>query len=306
MLLLPDAKLLLLLRHSQLFEAEVGVDFVDNSLNDSVHLRAVAVIRCADVIYAVVANERCHLLASSLILRIVDRDGVSAKVLHEAHTRDVGRSVTHIYHIAEWHGTFTLLDVAIDHRAVEYRLHALVDLEDKLCLVGVVDRHSGPIGDAVDIVEELAGVNLAELVSNLRTLDNLGQTRRVDIVHHIQSSLSSIGVDAREPLFDALIELNPATRLLECFATQRESLGLCLLNHLGHVCKDAVGILLLGKRVSLVPKLLVALANGRDKVILLHIARREGAVKIVNKCYCRSIAHSFSIFTLKDTKNMIY
>ena len=130
----------------------VGADLVDNRLNHSINLRIFTIIRRADVIHTIIADQRRHILARTLILRIVDRDRVTAKVLHQTHTRDVGHTVADIDHIAERHGAVLLLDVAIDQRAVVDRLHALIDFEDKLRLVGVVHRHTGPISDTVHIV----------------------------------------------------------------------------------------------------------------------------------------------------------
>ena len=93
----------------------------------------------------------------------------------------------------------------------------------------------------------------------------------------------AVAVDAAEPVAHARIERDAPPRLLEGLAAQREPLGLRLLNHAGHVGEHHVGILLLGQRVGLRPELLVALAHGRNEVILLHVAGRERAVEIVNQ-----------------------
>ena len=129
------------------------------------------------MVYSVVTYQRIHLVALALILRIIDSNRVAAEVLHKAHTRDIGSTVAYVNHTREWHGARFLLHIAVYELCVIYRLHAFVDLEDKLRLVGVVYRYSRPICDAVHIVEERAGVYLLEAVGNLRTLDNLLQAR---------------------------------------------------------------------------------------------------------------------------------
>ena len=87
--------------------------------------------------------------------------------------------------------------------------------------------------------------------------------------------LGAVAVDAPEPLLHAAVERHAAPRLLEGLTAQRQPLRLGLLDHPGHVGEDHVGILLLGQRVGLGPELLVALADGRNEVILLHVARES-------------------------------
>ncbi len=252
------------------------------------------------MVHAVVANQRVHLLTLARLRRVVDGDGVSAEVLHEAHARDVCRSVADVYHVRERHGARFLLHVLVHEFGIVDRFHTLVYLEDKLRLVGIVHRHGRPVGDAVHIVEERAGVNLAELVGDCRALDNLFQTRRVDIVQNLDSALLAVCVHAVEPLLHTRVESHAATRLLKGFATERQPLRLRRLNHSRHVCQNLVGVLLLGEVVRLRPELLVALADGRNEVVFLHVARRQSAVEVVDKCYREAIfrvfCHSFRDF----------
>ena len=143
-------------------------------------------------------------------------------VLDQAHAGDVGGAVADVDHAAERHGPLVLGDVAVDLRGVRHRFDALVDLEDELRLVGVVDRHGRPVGDAVDIVEERAGVDLAEFAGDFGALDDLFQSGGVDVVEDADAALGAVAVDAPEPLFHAPEEGHFAARLLERFAAQRQ------------------------------------------------------------------------------------
>ena len=104
----------------------------------------------------------------------------------------------------------------------------------------------------------------------------------------------AVGVDPREPLPDALVERHAAARFLERLAAQRQPLRLGLLDHACHVGQHHVGVLPLGQRVGLGPELPVALAHGGDEVVLLHVARRERAVEIVDEGYGESEIHRHS------------
>ena len=98
---------------------------------------------------------------------------MAAGVLHQPHAGNVGRSVAYVNHVFERYGALVFGDVAVHQLAVENRLDAFVYLEDELRLVGVVDRHGGPVGDAVDVVEKRAGIDLPELVCDLSSFDDL-------------------------------------------------------------------------------------------------------------------------------------
>ena len=233
---------------------------------------------------AVVADERRQVLAPHLRRRgVVDGDRVPTEVLHQPHTGNVGRPVAHVDHTAERDGTFALLDILIDQLAVRHRLDALVDLEDELRLIGIVDRHAGPVGDAVDVVEERAGVDLAELGRDGRPLDHLLQARRIDVVQHAHAPRGGVGVDAAEPLLHARKEPDVASRLLERLAAQRQFARARRFEHLGHVGKRHVGVLLLGQRIGVVPELPVALADGGNEIVLLHVAGRQRTVEVVDQ-----------------------
>ena len=99
---------------------------------------------------------------------------------------------------------------------------------------------------------------------------------------NIDSTLCTIGIYAVKPLCHTWIELYIATTLLKSLTTQRDTLCLRLTNHQRHIGQNLVSILLLSKVVCLTPKLLIALSDSRNKVVLLHIAGSQCAVKIVN------------------------
>ena len=115
----------------------------------------------------------------------------------------------------------------------------------------------------------------------------------------------SAGVDARKPLFDPREERHAAARILKRLAAQRQALRLGLLDHPGHVREDHVGVLLFGQRVGLGPELLVALADGRNEVVFLHVARSERSVEVVDQCYGKSEFHRFQSFDFKAAKNQM-
>ena len=279
----------------QLCEAVVEDYLVDDGLNDYVDLRLLGVVGGTYVVYAVIANKVVEDVALSLDLWVKDRYGVSAEVLHELHTGNVGRSVAKIYHSAEGYGALALLHEAVDILGVEYRLHALVYLEDELRLVGIVHCHCGPVGYAVDIIEERACVYVLELVGYGRALDYLLQARGVDVVEYAHATLRTIAIDTSEPLLHATKEGDVATRFAEGLAPERQPLRLCRLEHACHICEHLVGILLLGKGVGLVPELYVALAHGGDEVVLLHISRCQRAVEVVDKGYGNHIFHNLCL-----------
>lgn len=103
----------------------------------------------------------------------------------------------------------------------------------------------------------------------------------------------------------SLTPLKSVTRRPDSWNASRlseESLRLGLLDHPRHVRKDHVGVLLLGQRVGLGPELLVALADGRNEVVFLHVARSERSVEVVDQCYGKSEFHRFQSFVLKLLK----
>ena len=142
-------------------------------------------------------------------------------------------------------------------------------------------------------------------MGDLRSLDDLLETRRVDVVEDADAPFFAVAVDPGKPLPDAVEERHAASRLLERLAFERESLRLGLLDHPCHIRKDHVGVLLLGERVGLGPELLVALADGRNEVVFLHVARSERSVEVVDQCYGKSEFHRFQSFDFKAAKNQM-
>ena len=166
----------------QLREAMVELYLLDDGLNHDIYLRALGVVGRTNVVYAVVADKVVKHCTLPLLLGVIHSDGVASEVLDQLHTGNICRSITEIYHTPKWYRTLRLLHKAVDILGVEYRLYALVYFEDKLCLVSIVYRHCWPIGYAVDVVEERAGVDILKLVSYGSSLDNLLKARGVDVV----------------------------------------------------------------------------------------------------------------------------
>ena len=81
-------------------------------------------------------------------------------------------------------------------------------------------RHSWPVGDAIDIVEERAGIDILKLVGNGSALDNLLETRRVDIVQDVDATLSAILIDTLEPLDYTIVESYVTSRFAEGLTAQ--------------------------------------------------------------------------------------
>ena len=121
-----------------------------------------------------------------------------------------------------------------------------------------------------------------------------------------QTLFFGISVHAREPRLDAGVVSYAPARLLKGLAPQREALALRLLYHAGHVGEHGVGILLLGQRVGLAPELLVALADGRNEIVLLHVARGQRAVEIVYQGHGRFLFHKKSLFAVRRCRHGVF
>ena len=88
----------LLACYLQLGEALVHNNLIDYGLNHDIHLRILRVVGRAYMVYAVVADKLVEHHALTLLLGIVDSDGVTSKVLHKLHAGDICRTVAEVYH----------------------------------------------------------------------------------------------------------------------------------------------------------------------------------------------------------------
>ena len=96
----------------------------------------------------------------------------------------------------------------VDQSMVPDAHHALVDLEQELCLCRVVHCDSRPDSLPV-LVQEGAGKHFLELVVYLRALDHFRKTGGVDVMLYLQSALTAVVVDEAEPFLHSGIQLEP-------------------------------------------------------------------------------------------------
>ena len=66
----------------KLLKTQVGSNLVDDGLDKGIHLGACGVVRLADIVHTIVTNEGIHLTTLVLVLGVIDRNGVTAVVLH--------------------------------------------------------------------------------------------------------------------------------------------------------------------------------------------------------------------------------
>ena len=185
----------------------------------------------------------------------------------------------------ELHGPLLLLEVLVHQFRIAHRFDTLVYLVDELRLVGIVHPHGGPIGSAFVVVQERTRVDVLELPGDVRPFENFLDAGGVDVVLYVNAPPGAVCVDAAEPLPHAPVIGYLAPRLAERFPLERKPFPAGALNHLRHIGQYRVGILRLGYHVALLPKLGRTLADGRNKVVLLHVAGCQRTVKVVYQRY---------------------
>ena len=151
----------------------VGGNLVENGLHEFLHTAALGVVGGRNHRHPVLFEQQLGLLVSLLRFGVVDTNRVASAVAHQTHAGDVGCSVANVDHVLEGHGALRVGHEGIYQVRVAHAIDALVDFVDKLRLVGVVDSHGGPIGVAIVVVEEFAGVDFLEFARNGSALDNL-------------------------------------------------------------------------------------------------------------------------------------
>ena len=123
---------------------------------------------------------------------------------------------------------------------------------------------------------------MLELPGDGRALDNLFQAGGIDVMLDDHPVLLAIGIHVAEPLPHALVQLDIRAIPAESFPGEPDSVLAGLVVHQFHVGQDVGGVLADGDTVALGPEFLRRLADGLDKPELLHIARREGSVEVVD------------------------
>ena len=210
---------------------------------------------------------------------------MAAVLLYHLHAGHIGFSIPEIDHSRERDGALAIGNILVHPAVVAHLTDALVDLEEKLRLRGIIHGYGWPVGDAILIIEKRAGIDVLEFLGDGRALYHLLQSRGVDVVLDLQSDACAIFVDEREPLLHATEEFHIPAEALEGFAGERDMVLLCFFEHQKHIGQDAVGILTFCQFSVSIPEFLLGLSGCLDESELLHVARRECSVEIIYQCH---------------------
>lgn len=227
-----------------------------------------------------------------LVFRIIDGDGVSAEHADDLHARNVGLSVSHIYHLRERNPLLVLCHTLIDLLGVPRTEDTFIYLEYELCLGGVVHSDARPLGLSLGVIQERARENVLELLGERTALDDLLETGGVDVVLHLYALAASIFIDKIKPALEPLEKLYVLSEFLELAALEPDALGSRLVEHQLHVGEDVARVLSGSDAVAYVPELFRRLADGLDESEFLHIARGQCPVKVVDESDYRFSCHS--------------
>ena len=202
---------------------------------------------------------------------------------HDLHRRNVCVSVPEIDHLLVRNPFLFLGDTGIHLLAVVGAEYSFVYLEYVLRLVGVVHRYSRPFGLAFLIVHEGAGENVLEFLGDGGAFDDFLQTGRVDVMFDAHSVGFAIFIDQSEPLPDAFEQGDVLAEGAETALLQPDSVLSGLVEHHLHVGQDVAGILPDSETVTHSPELLGSLPHGLYETEFLHVAGRQGPVKIIDQ-----------------------
>ena len=95
--------------------------------------------------------------------------------------------------------------------------------------------------------------------------------------------LLAISVDLAEPFENSLIELDRLTEPAEILLTESYAFVACLIDHQLHIAENIAGIVIQCNVITFLPELPWILSDCLDKTELLHVSRRQRAVKIIDK-----------------------
>ena len=251
---------------------------MDDALYELVEVRALLVIRGADVVYSVVEEETGNLVLLSLG---VDRDGGAALLLYEGHTGDVGNTVSEVDHIAVRNNT-------VGHLLVHLIVIALVkgalgNAEDVLSLLGVVDGDLRPYGFSALLKVVLAGEYLLELIGYRAAVDDLLNTAGDYVMLDIYPYGFAVLIDPVKPIGNALVEPYILACGAQIFLCEGYSLLLAGDHRIVHISEDALHIVLLAKRLDLTPELPGSHSEIGNKGVVLHILVCKSLIKVVHK-----------------------
>ena len=184
--------------------------------------------------------------------------------------------------MAERYALLVVGDAGVDHLGVAGTEDTLADLEEELGLGGIVHCYARPLRFAILVVDERAGEDMLELSCDGGALDDLLEAGGVDIMLDLHSVGLPVGVDHPEPFPHALVQFDVLAELLELLATQGYVILLRLVEHQFHVREDIAGILAGSEFVGHLPESFGSGLHGLDEAEFLHIARREGSVKVID------------------------
>ena len=199
---------------------------------------------------------------------------MTAMLFHHLHAGHIGFSIPEINHSRKRDRALVIRNILVHPTVVAHLTDALVNLEEKLRLRGIIHGYGWPVGDAILIIEKRAGIDVLEFLSDGCALYHLLQSRGVDVVLDVEADACTIFVDEREPLPYATEELHIPAEALEGFAGERDMVLLCFIQHHIHIGKNAVGILAHGKLPVFIPEFLFRLSGCLDESELLHVAGR--------------------------------
>ena len=209
--------------------------------------------------------------------------------LYHLHARHIGFSISEIYHSGERDRSLFVGDILVHSSVVAHLFDTLVDFEEELRLGSIVYGYGWPIGDSLLIVEKGAGVDVLKFLGDRCALYHLLQSRGVDVVLYVQSDTVAIFIHERKPLFYAAEQFYILAEFLKRFPGERDIILLGFVEHQIHIGQNAVGILTLCKLSVFLPELVFCLACSLYESKLLHIARRQCAVEIINQRYLWSL-----------------
>ncbi len=156
------------------------------SLHDDVHHASLAVVCRAHEVHASLLYQLAsHSLLSGRV--IIYGNGMAAVLLNHLHAGHIGFSISEVDHSRKRDRALVIRNILVHPAVVAHLTDALVDLEEKLRLRGIIHGYGWPVGDAILIIEKRAGVDVLEFLGDGGALYHLLQSRGVDVVLDVQS-----------------------------------------------------------------------------------------------------------------------
>ena len=106
----------------------------------------------------------------------------------------------------------------------------------------------------------------------------------------------TISIDQSKPILHSFEQFDRLSELLEILSSELDACLLRLVEHQLHIAEDIARVLVESDLITFLPELLGLLSDGLDESELLHVSRRECAVKVVDQGYNWSIFHRMNQF----------